>query len=345
MSLWLLLGRIARMAAKTDFSEQQLREILSHYQLGEYKASQPISQGNVQTNFFLSTTQGTFVFRYYENRSRESVLFESHLIHYLKNKHFPCPALLKNKEGKYIGVAHEKPYAIFEFIEGQHIENPTEEQKKQLIQKVAELQNVTRKYRPRSKKYRWNYSSELCRNLAHEAAQEIGTVQAEEKLAWVEQELVTLQLPKSLPKGICHSDFHFSNVLFKDGTFHALLDFDDANYTFLMYDLATLINPFLPSFDWNTWVSFQKDENVFDFREVRETVQEYSKYRPLSKNEKRHLFDVYKLTILFDCIWFFQRGERQDFYEKRKIDALNRFGREQFYNELFVSMQADKTEP
>ncbi len=66
-------------------------------------------------------------------------------------------------------------------------------------------------------------------------------------------------------------------------------------------------------------------------------------YRPLSKNEQWYLFDVFKLTILFDCIWFFHRGEGHDFYEKRKIDALNRFGREQFYHELFVSMPADKT--
>ena len=324
------------MAVKTDFSEQQWREILSHYQLGEYKASQPIPQGNVQTNFFLHTTQGSFVFRYYENRSIGSVLFECHLMHYLKNKHFPCPTLLKNKKGKYIGIANEKPYIIFERIEGQHLEHPTEAQQKQLIQKVAELQNITKKYRPRYKNSRWNYGIELCRDLAHEAAQEVGTVHAEEKLEWVEQELAKLRLPKSLPKGICHGDFHFSNILFKDGAFQALLDFDDANYTFLMYDLATLIDPFLPSFDWDTWSRFQEDENVFDFREARKTVLEYSTYRPLSKNEKSHLFDVYKLTILFDCIWYFQRGEGHDFYEKRKIDALNRLGREQFYHELFV---------
>ena len=112
----------------------------------------------------------------------------------------------------------------------------------------------------------------------------------------------------------------------------SLLDFDDANYTFLSYDLATLINPFLPSFDWDSWSTFQKDENVFDFREARQTVLEYSRHRPLSKNEKSHLFDVYKLTILFDCIWYFRRGEGQDFYEKRKIDALNRLGKA--YSEL-----------
>lgn len=317
--------------------------MLFQYRLGEYQASQPIPQGNVQTNFFIHTTQGMFVFKYYENRSIGSVLFECHLLHYLKNKHFPCPTPLKNKQGKYIGIVNGKPFVIFEFIEGQHVEHPTEAQNKQLIQKVAELQIITKNYRPRYKNKRWNYGIELCQELAYEAAQESYTAAAKEKQAWVEQELVKLRLPKSLPKGICHGDFFFSNVLFQNGAFHALLDFDDANYTFLIYDLATLINPFFPSFAWNTWSRFQPDENVFNFREARQIVLEYATSRPLSKSEQQHLFDVYKLTILFDCIWFFHRGEGHDFYEKRKIDALNRFGREQFYHELFVSMPADKT--
>src|SRR5438067_1872659 len=73
-----------------------------------------------------------------------------------------------------------------------------------------------------------------------------------------------------------------------------------------------------PPFDWDTWSRFRQDENVLDFREARKTVQEYSRYRPLGKNEQHHLFDVFKLTILFDCIWRFHRGAGHDFYEKRK---------------------------
>jgi len=55
----------------------------------------------------------------------------------------------------------------------------------------------------------------------------------------------------------------------------------------------------------------------------------------LDNNEKKYLFDVFKLSILFDCIWFFERGDVEDFFEKRKIDYLNSLGRENFYNEIF----------
>ncbi|GER91303.1 hypothetical protein KDW_54650 [Dictyobacter vulcani] len=325
------------MAVKTAFSRHEFSDILSHYNLGAYLDFAPIAHGSVQTNFFLWTTQGRFVFRYYENRSIGSVLFESQVIQYLKDHQYPCPAALKNRQGEAVGLYHEKPYIIFEFVEGQHLEYPDNLQKKQLIQKVAQLQNITRGYKPENTGDRWNYDTEQCCELAHAAAKRIGTPNAQAKLAWLEHELAQLQLPASLPKGICHCDFHFSNILFKDGEFNALLDFDDANYTFLTYDLVSLINLFMATFDWNTWPDFKQDEHVFDFRQARATVLEYNRHRPLDTNEKKYLFDVYKLSILFDCIWYFERGSVSDFYERRKITYLDSLSRDTFTAELFAA--------
>jgi hypothetical protein len=93
-----------------------------------------------------------------------------------------------------------------------------------------------------------------------------------------------------------------------------------------MFDLVGLIE----SEAWH----HGKDE-VLNFNEAKKVLLEYMKYRPLNNNEKRHLFDLYKLSILFDCIWYFSRGDAKDFYEKRKIDSLNSIGREEFYNKMF----------
>ena len=62
---------------------------------------------------------------------------------------------------------------------------------------------------------------------------------------------------------------------------------------------------------------------------------EYTKYRQLRDVEQKHLFDVYKLSILFDCVWYFGRGSATDFFEKTKIDFLNEVGAEEFYRKLF----------
>ncbi len=313
------------MAIKTAFSQHDFNQILSQYELGTYTHSEPISQGTVQTNYFLHTSKEKFVFRYYENRSKESVLFESHLLTYLKKQHYPCPAPFPNKQGDYVGIHQSKPYVIFEFIDGQHIDHPDEYHKQQLIQKVAELQTLTRDYQPRYKKYRWNYNLELCRMLARTEAQKIDTENAHEKLLWLENQLSALDLPETLPKGICHCDFHFSNVIFKDGKFVGLLDFDDANYTYLVFDLVCLID----SWAW----PYQSDR--LDIAQAREIVQEYIKYRPLSAIEQRCMYDVHKLSILFDCVWYFGRGQANDCYEKRKIEHLNNLGWRDYSEAVF----------
>ena len=100
---------------------------------------------------------------------------------------------------------------------------------------------LTRDFRSPYTAQRMNYTVDLCRTLAQSAADEIDTPAAHEKFAWLAHELTTLDLPPSVPQGICHGDLHFSNILFRGDEFAALLDFDDANHTYLTFDLVGLI--------------------------------------------------------------------------------------------------------
>lgn len=321
------------MVVKTNIKKEEFINLLSEYDIGKLVYIKPIKKGTVQSNFLIKTTKGKFIFRYYENRKKNSVLFEANLIDYLNRKNYPCPAIYKNKKRKFIGIYKNKPYAIFEFVEGKHIEKPGKKQETELIKEVAKLHILTKNYKSPYTKYRWNYSKEFCKRIAIIKSKEINTKNSKEKLKWLLSELSRLKLPKSLPKGVCHCDFHFSNVLFSNGKFKALIDFDDANYTYLTYDLISLIEPFI--FDHDTWIKYRNEDNVFDFKQSKKIVSEYMRYRHLTKDEKKYLFDVYKLSILIDCLWYFKRGYVVDFYEKRKIDYLNRLGRDNFYKEIF----------
>ncbi|MCD6284626.1 MAG: homoserine kinase [Anaerolineae bacterium] len=313
------------MAVKAALTDDEFVRFLSLYDLGAYAQSEAIQQGTVQTNYFIQTTQGKFVFRYYENRSREGVLFESDLLAYLTEHHYPSPTQVKNTQGAYVSMYLHKPYVIFEFAEGQPIEHPSAYHWQQLVQKAAELQRLTQDFRSRYTSHRWNYDADLCRTLAHAEATRINTKSARDKFAWLEHELTTLDLPPSLPKGICHCDFHFSNVLFQGDELAALLDFDDANYTFLQFDLVGLIE----------YWAWPHTIDILDVAKARSVVQEYMKHRRFPLIEQQHLYDVYKLSILFDCVWYFGRGSADDFKEKRKIEALNSLGRQRFFDEFF----------
>ena len=261
------------MSVKTNFSEDELTQIFSNYNLGTYVNSTPFTNGTVQTNLKIQTTEGLYVFRYYESRSENSVLFETNVLSYLKDHNFPCPAPFKNTDGSFVGIHNFKPYVIFEFMEGEHIEEPNEIQSKQLIQKAAELHWLTENFSPIHKEARWNYSVELCLELARQASERINTINSKAKLAWLENELHKLDLPESLPKGICHADFHFSNVLYINDKFSALLDFDDANYTYLSFDLVGLIS------NW-AW-QYDKDK-VLNFKEAKKVISKYTQHRSLN---------------------------------------------------------------
>jgi len=313
------------MTIKSSFSQSDFEQILSQYQLGALLSAEPIPQGTVQTNFFIFTNRGKFVFRYYENRPKPTVLFEIEVLLFLQAHHFPSPCPMPNTAQEFVGVFKDKPFVLFSFLEGQPLSNPKETHKKQLIQKAAELQSLTLKFKPRYSEHRWNYTPDFCRQVAFKKAQKLGTFAVREKFTWLERQLHLLQLPVSIPKAICHCDFHFSNVLFQDEHLVALLDFDDANYTYAPFDLVYLVD------QWG-W-SYPKD--TMDLGVAANIVAAYNQHRPLSPLEQHHFFDVFKLAILIDCLWFFARGSGEDFYERRKIEFLDSLGREQFETALF----------
>jgi homoserine kinase type II len=274
------------MTVKTNFLANEFEKILSNYNLGELVYVKPITNGTVQTNFFLTKTSGRFVFRYYENRSKESVLFEIELLNHLIERKYSCPTPFSNKNGQFIGIYNNKPYVIFSFVEGEHIDDPDINQKNQLIRKVAELHNITNGFKPVMAQYRLNYNVEQCKRLVQKQTEKINTLNARKKQKWYIDQIDGLILPESLTRGVCHCDLHFSNVLYCNGKFNCLLDFDDANYTFLVFDLVNLLESFKDTFDWNTWDKFSINENVFEFYKARKVVSEYSKFRNLERDEK-----------------------------------------------------------
>lgn len=150
------------MVVKTEFSRSDFVTILADYDLGEFQGFEPIVQGTVQTNYLLETTRGKFVLRYYESRSRESASFETAVMGYLRRHGFPCPTPYRDRHGRTVCTYQGKPLAIFAFVEGQHVERLDEDQRRQLVKRVADLNRLTRHYRPPNKEHRWNYSVELC---------------------------------------------------------------------------------------------------------------------------------------------------------------------------------------
>jgi len=318
------------MAVKTCIPFETLCALCEPFRIGRVTAAQGIGRGSVQTNYMIESESGKYVLRLYENRTAKQVHFELETLRVLAGKGFPCPKprIAKNAAiGEYMG----KPFALFHFVDGAHAQEWNDEKRKSAARAAAWLSLLMNGFRPENTPERWNYGPKLCGRLAREYAEKYGKP---EKLRWYLEELSRLELPGDLPMGVCHADWDLGNLFFDGDKVSALLDFDDANSTYAAYDLAAQIDAFVPGFRHDTWRDFAPGDAIVDLRQAKMLASAYQQVRPLQEIEKKHLFDLVKLTVLIDCLWFFSRGE-SDFYEKRKLDALNAFGRERFYGDVF----------
>jgi homoserine kinase type II len=309
------------MAVKTQFSADELRAILCSYDLGEYIDSQGFDRGADQTNIRITTSGGTYAFRYYEKRPEEYVRFEIGLLHFLGSKSYPCPAPMQRKDGSYFSLHNSKIYVLFSFLDGEHNDNPTNYQL--VAPALPQLHNLTLGQKLEFSDARTPYGIDYARSSAEANAKAMAdSEEAQARLAWFKAELETINIPNDLPKGVCHCDTNPSNFLYKDGKLSAVLDFDQSAYIWAIYDVAQMIY-------WWTW----PNEGHIQLEESRNLVAQYETVRKLSDDETQHLFDMLKLVHLQGIGW----GLGDDSFpnDKRKVVELNTIGRDKFYQAIF----------
>jgi len=315
------------MAVHTKFTKEDFEKIISNYDLGKFKNSKDFKDGAVQTNILIETTKGRFVLRYYEHRAERYVLFEVNILNYFNNHNYPCAMPIINIHGELICQYKSKPYAIFEFVEGEHIKKPNQEQYKELVKYLAKLHQISKGYKPKYWDVRESHDEEYCWETSKiEDKRFKSKSKKENRLKWLRSELNKLKFPNSIPKGVCHCDYDISNLKFKGNKLVGVLDFDDACYTHIIFDVATLV------YYW-AWLREEK----FDFQKARYLLKQYMKYRKMSKVEQKHIYDSLKMVVFTYIAWLFYDGEKNNFFKKAKdkIDWLNEIGREEFYKELF----------
>jgi len=316
------------MGAKTNFSKQDINEILRNYELGKVVEFKPFSEGAVQTNIFLKTSKGKFALRYYEHRSKEYVLFEVDVLHYFREHKYPCAMPLRNIHGSFVGNFKGKYYSIFEYVEGEHIKKPNNKQKIQMVRYLAILHKISEGYKPRYSDFRESHDQKYCIVTAKKEFKRFKFKKiAKERMDFLLKQLKSLKFPNSIPKGVVHCDYDISNIKFKGNKVAGILDFDDACYTHLIYDVASLV------YYW-CWIR----EGKLNFDKAKFLLNNYDKYRKLSEVEKEHIFDALKLISLTYMSWFFyEKYKGKDIFQKsrKRIEELEEIGRENFYKHLF----------
>ena len=261
------------MAVYTDITEDDLKQFLSAYDVGELTSYKGIAEGVENSNFLLHTTSGAYILTLYEKRvDRGDLPFFLGLMHHLAAHGLSCPLPLPRADGALLGELSGRPAAVISFLEGMWLRKPAARHCREVGRALAEMHvagegfALTRRNALSVDGWRplWNNArdraDEVQAGLRDEISGELDALEA----AW----------PKDLPAGVIHADLFPDNVFFLGDDLSGLIDFYFACNDFLAYDVSVCLN---------AWC-FEKD-GAFNITKGTALLAGYNAVRPLSPAE------------------------------------------------------------
>lgn len=286
------------MAVYTDINEDDLRQFLKAYDVGELLSYRGIAEGVENSNFLLHTEKFPLILTLYEKRVDEGDLpFYLGLMQHLADRGLSCPLPLARDDGAPYGRLCGRPAALISFLEGMWLRKPAATHCRELGVALARMHiagqdfELTRKNALALKGWvdLWDKSAaradEVQKGLENEITEELASLEDR----W----------PVDLPEGVIHADLFPDNVFFIGDKLSGVIDFYFACNDFLAYDLSICLN---------AWC-FEKD-GAFNVTKARALIEGYQSVRPLDKDE------IEALPLL--C-----RGSALRFFLTRLYDWLN----------------------
>ncbi|KQR77417.1 homoserine kinase [Rhizobium sp. Leaf341] len=261
------------MAVYTDISEDDLRQFLGPYEVGELTSYKGIAEGVENSNFLLHTTTGAYILTLYEKRVDAGDLpFFLGLMQHLADRGLTCPLPLARADGALLGTLSGRPAAMITFLEGMWLRKPEAAHCREVGRALAEMHvagegfALSRKnalsvsgWRPLWDKAKGR-ADEVQPGVAAEIAAELDHLEAE----W----------PRDLPAGVIHADLFPDNVFFLGEHLSGLIDFYFACNDLLAYDVSICLN---------AWC-FEKD-GAFNMTKGMALLAGYQSVRALTAGE------------------------------------------------------------
>lgn len=261
------------MAVYTDINENDLRQFLSQYDVGEMTSYKGIAEGVENSNFLLHTDKDPLILTLYEKRvDKNDLPFFLGLKQHLFAKGLSCPLPLPRKDGALLGELSDRPAALISFLEGTWLRQPEAKHCREVGVALAQMHlagegfELTRKNALSVKGWKelWAKSKDRADEVASGLQEE---VQAD-------LDYLAANWPKDLPWGVIHADLFQDNVFFLGDQLSGLIDFYFACNDFLVYDVAICLN---------AWC-FEKDGS-YNVSKGTALLKGYQSVRELSQEE------------------------------------------------------------
>jgi len=268
------------MAVFTPVSENDARELLSQYALGELVSLRGITAGIENTNFFLDTGRGEFVLTLFEVLTREQLPFYIELMHHLARRGIPVPEPQTSTGGQRITELHGKPCAVVTRLTGGYEPAPGPAHCALAGQTLARTHLAGQDFPIRQPNLRglgwWQATVPRLLPFLTPAQADLIERTLDEQVRFGESDIY-----QALPQGPSHCDLFRDNVLF-DGTFDmprmgGFIDFYFAGWDKWLFDVAVSVN------DW----CIEQGTGVFHKPSLDAWLAAYAAIRPFTAEEKR----------------------------------------------------------
>lgn len=267
------------MAVFTTVSDDDARELLQRYTLGELVSLRGITAGIENTNYFLNTTRGEYVLTIFEVLTAEQLPFYIELMTHLAERGVPVPHPQQLRDGTRLTQLHGKPSTIVTRLSGGYEPDPSAAHCAQAGETLARMHLAAADFSIRQPNLR---GLSWLRETAPHVLPFLNTQQAEMLRATLAEqtEFAATSQYRALPFGPAHCDLFRDNVLF-DGTYESprmggIIDFYFAGCDTWLFDVAVSVN------DW----CIERETGAFIPERLDAFLQAYASVRPFTPEER-----------------------------------------------------------
>jgi homoserine kinase type II len=266
------------MAAFRTLQPDDVRAILRGFGAPAYRAHLPVAAGTINTNLRVETEAGPLFLRINEGKTEEDVRREAAIVAHVSARGVPTPAPLRDPGGEGFVRWQGQLVSLFPWVQGRTLgRGDVGPAHAAAVGRALAALHVSSagfrdqrpgRYEPGAIRRRFEQVAALGRPELADAVVVLGPA-----LAALERERAG-----ALPLGIIHGDLFIDNVLYaapaEEGRVAALLDFEQASWGRLAYDLAV------------TTLAFGYGRDDFRADVVRALLDAYAAARPPAAEER-----------------------------------------------------------
>jgi homoserine kinase type II len=232
------------MALFRTLIDDDVDQILRAFGAPPVVAHAPIAVGTINTNVRVDTAQGRLFLRVNEGKSLDDVQREAAIVSYLAQRGVPTPAPMLATDGQPFARWQGQLVSLFPWLPGRTLTRAelTPSHARAVGGALAAMHLAGADYADR-RPGRYE-PPEIDRRLATIAAS--GRADLNDAVAILGPELAALKRERraDLPSGLVHGDLFIDNVMYEGQALSALIDFEQAAWGRLAYDLAVTVLAF-----------------------------------------------------------------------------------------------------